>query len=602
MLTGLVVTCLGCYTCLGQWTNQTITLNPGWNAIYLEVQPAFDDCDLVFAGIPVESVWAWNRHFSTVQFIEDAANLIPGQPDWLTWLPADQPARATRNLFTMQAGRAYLIKLKNGATQTAWNVTGQPVVRQIDWLANSFNFVGFPIAPGSAPTFQSFFSGSIAQAGQPAYRLNASGLWELISSPATTSLRAGEAYWVFSQGASSFSSQFQLTLEQRDGLLFGRLLTEQTLRIKNNSPTARSVVVEKLPSQSPPATNFPVLAGPVPLSYYQVDATNHQFGWITLPSQVQKLNLQPGEEWVLRFEVNRPQMADFVPPPSHNGVLYQSLLQVKSDTGVRYLIAVSAEGLKSFPPTASGTGPQVVAPDPRAGLWVGSAVIDRVSQPASISAPTTPVAVGSPLQFRLLVHVDNSGNVRLLQKVLQMFKPGTLKLDPTDPTRTVVEQPGRYVLVTDDARIPQFSGATLRDGQAVARRMSSTAFGFSSPILFAGTGTFGLGTFIAQVSLGYDDRLNPFKHLYHADHNNLDDRFQNKLPEGAESFAINRQIELQFTAQDPDNLTLAGWGDNQLGGNYNETISGLHKQPIHIAGTFRLARASTIGVLNDGLP
>src|SRR5580765_2794861 len=74
---------------LAQWTTQTITLNPGWNAVFLEVQPANDDCDVVFQGVPVESVWAWNRRFSSVQFIQDASKLVPGQPDWLTYLPTD---------------------------------------------------------------------------------------------------------------------------------------------------------------------------------------------------------------------------------------------------------------------------------------------------------------------------------------------------------------------------------------------------------------------------------------------------------------------------------------------------------------------------------
>ena len=106
ILAGLIVTWLGlgCYTGFGQWTNQSITLNPGWNAIYLEVQPAFDDCDVVFAGIPVESVWAWNRRFSTVQFIEDAANLIAGQPDWLTWLPV---RRRSANVFSLMTAQEF---------------------------------------------------------------------------------------------------------------------------------------------------------------------------------------------------------------------------------------------------------------------------------------------------------------------------------------------------------------------------------------------------------------------------------------------------------------------------------------------------------------
>jgi hypothetical protein len=590
--------------CFGQWVTQSITLNPGWNAVFLEVQPANPDCDAVFSGVPVESVWAWNRRFSSVQFIQDASQLVPGQPDWLTYLPADQPARATRNLFAMQGARTYLVKLKTGAVATTWNIVGQPIVRAPDWLPNSYNFVGFNLGTGSTPTFQDFFSGSAAHAGQPVYRLNASGLWTLVSSPSTTSMRAGEALWVFCKGASTFSGPVQVTLDQRDGLLYGRLLTEQTLRIKNNSSTTRTFSVQEVASQAPPSASFPVLAGAVPLSHYKVDATNSQFGWITLPAPLQKVNAQPGEEWVLRLAVNRAQMAPFTPPATNNGVLYQSVLQITDNTGVRVRLSVSSEGLQSYSATAaalgkSGLAKDAVLADPRAGLWVGSASITKVSQPANLTSPTNPLPVGAPLQFRLLVHVDNGGTVRLLQKVLEMFKNGTLKPDPTNPTNYIVDQPGRYVLVTDDSLIPSFTGSTLRDSQPVGRRLSSSAFGFSSPILVSGNGAFGAGSFNCQVNLDYDDPVNPFKHKYHPDHDNLDARFQTKLPEGVESFTVLRQIQLDFTSQDPDNLTIAGWGDNQLGGNYSEVITGLHNQPIYVSGTFRLARASGIGILND---
>ena len=41
-----------------QWATQSIVLEPGWNAVYLEVQPEPRECDAVFAELPVESVWA----------------------------------------------------------------------------------------------------------------------------------------------------------------------------------------------------------------------------------------------------------------------------------------------------------------------------------------------------------------------------------------------------------------------------------------------------------------------------------------------------------------------------------------------------------------
>ena len=472
----------------GQWVTQTITLNPGWNAVYLEVQPANPDCDAAFNGLPVESVWCWNRHFSSVQYIQDPTSLVPGQPDWLTYLPPTHPARVARNLYTLQGGSAYLIKLQAGAGPTVWTLQGAPVVRAPNWLSDSFNLVGFPIAPLGAPTFQSFFSGSAAHAGQPMYQINPAGQWTLVNSPATTTMQAGHAYWVFCKGDSTFSGPVQLTLQQRDGLLYGAVLTEQTLRIKNNSTSVKAVTIQELASLPPPATNSPVLAGPVPLSYLVIDATNHIFGWVSLPGLLQKINMQPGEEWVLQLEVNRPQMATFVPLTNAPGVLYQSVLQVADDNGVRTLIGVSSEGLTRYSTAAARHRLQHgSASDPRAGLWVGSASINAVSQPANSSSPTNPLPVGTPLQFRLLVHVDDSGNARLLQKVLEMFKQGTLVPDPSNPSNNIVNPPGHNVLVTDESLIPQFTGATLSDSTPVGRRLSSAAFGFPQTRRSAGS-------------------------------------------------------------------------------------------------------------------
>jgi len=47
---------LGAAPVPGQWITQTIDLNPGWNAINLEVQPEPRDCDAVFGGLQIESV------------------------------------------------------------------------------------------------------------------------------------------------------------------------------------------------------------------------------------------------------------------------------------------------------------------------------------------------------------------------------------------------------------------------------------------------------------------------------------------------------------------------------------------------------------------
>jgi hypothetical protein len=504
-------------------------------------------------------------------------------------------------LFAIQGGRAYLIKLKPGASALTWNLTGIPVLRQPDWIPDSLNFVGFAVAAGSEPTFATFFAAAPAHTGQPIYRLDALGKWAVVANPSSTSMRRGEAFWVNSKGASTFSGPVGVSTDQVRGLLFARLVIDQTIVIKNLAAVSRTISVQPAASVAPPVTNSPVLAGVVPLSFYVVDTTNKIFGWVQFNSTLQR-TLAPGEEWRLRVEVNRDQMAAFNPPPGANGVLYQSLLRITDGAGVQSWIPVTSEGLTpAAVVSAFDVRGAADTTSPWAGLWVGSATIYKVSQPASISTPLDPKPVGAPLQLRLLVHVDGGGNPRLLQKVLQMAKDAVTKPDPSNPNNIIIVSPASQVLLTDESLTSRFTGATLRDGQPVARRFSSVAFSFSTPVLLSGSGAFGSGSIGCELNLDYDDPLNPFKHRYHPDHDNLNDRFQVKLDEGIESFTVTRQISMEFATQDPDGLTLPGWGDKRVGGNYQETIVGLHNQAIRIAGTFRLNRVSPIAVLNDGL-
>jgi hypothetical protein len=595
-----------------QWTNQTIVLRPGWNSVFLEIQPEPRECDAVFAGVPVESVWAWNRRFSPVQFIQDPEQLIPGQPDWLTYLPTSHLARATMNLFTLQGNRAYLVKLPDNAAQVSWTFSGRPIVRRLEWLADSFNFTGFHVEAVNAPTFQAFFASSPAHAGQRVYRL-VNGVWSLVVSPTVTRLARGEAYWIFCRGQSTYAGPLQVAVEQGYSLDYARILTEQTLTIRNGSATSNTFTIRRLASAPAPDPDTPALAGAVPINFFQMTVAPTQVDaqWLPLPTQLAR-TLGPGQEWNLRLEARRAEMTPFTPPPGVTDALYQSLLELGDGAGSRFLVGVTAHGLTSFVSPGDGlraASAGAPAPHERAGLWVGSVAIGKVNQPANVSAASLPVPTASEFQFRLLVHVDNSGQARLLQKVIEMWKNGTFATDSNG--LQIVDQPGRYVLVTEDRFIPNFTGATLRDGEPVGRRMSSAAFGFRAPIPMAGN--FGSTSDLLQcaVLLDYADELNPFKHRFHPDHNNLDDAAPPQplsvktsaqgLRYTAESSSVRREIRLQFTSTDPENLTLAGFGDDQLAGIYRETITGLHKDPLQIEGVFRLHHASRVGVLNDGL-
>jgi hypothetical protein len=412
-------------------------------------------------------------------------------------------------------------------------------------------------------------------------------------------MRSGEACWMRMNGRFGFTGPLRITLEQSTGLDFGRVLQEQTVRIRNESSTARTVTIRTLSSETPPVDTSPTLAGSVPLAYWVETSTTNFLGWTNLPAVLVRPNLAPGAEWALRLAIRRSDMVPYTGPVGIAGFLYQSLIEITDAPGLTRLVLPVTAGGSSIS-QLTGQAAKTKADMPLTpGLWVGSVVLDKISQPASFT-PLDPQSTPAEFHFRVLLHMDTNGTVRLLQKVLQMWQEGTLKPDPSDPSKYVLDQPGRTVLLTDESlvsQIPRLTGATLRDGTAVGRRLSSAAFGFRSPRTLSVSGD----TLSCTITIGYDDSLNPFKHGYHPDHDNLDERFEEKLPDGVESMTITRQIRFQFTADDPDGFMLAGWGDSQLGGLYGETVTGLHRSTIYSSGRFRLHRASNTGVLNNGL-
>lgn len=165
-----------------------------------------------------------------------------------------------------------------------------------------------------------------------------------------------------------------------------------------------------------------------------------------------------------------------------------------------------------------------------------------------------------------------------------------------DPSLQEVDEPGRYVLITDKNLIGLYSGATNVDGASVGIRYSTVAYDFSAPTM-AFVGNFGPGSEIsASVVVASNLPTNPFLHKYHPDHDNLDANFLNPA---AEAYEVVRNIRFGFVAEDPSGGAVPGWGDSLVGGTFSESITGLHKNPIFTSGQFRLRRVSAVPVLNQ---
>ncbi|HPO12382.1 MAG TPA: hypothetical protein PLI09_02980 [Candidatus Hydrogenedentes bacterium] len=569
-----VAACVG--LCAGvahaEWTTQTIELHPGWNAVFLLVQPAENGCEQVFADVPVKSVWSWVKRFSSVQFLQNPDELLPEMPDWLTYFPPSHPQAFLTDLFALHAGKCYLIEL-DGTEPRTIVLEGKTEIRKIEWIPNSFNLAGFHVNSADPPTFEKYFAGDSALSGQAVYRTLTNGKNEMIGDLAATRLRPGEAYWVYCKGASSFSGPLKVDFDLREGLDYGKDLLEQTLRLKNVSLEERTVTVRLRPSTRPVKSSvkseLPVYGGDVALSFIRLLA------WRPLEEPL-VFPLAPGIEQDLRLAVRRAAMKK----PGLPDAVYESILEVSDDKGSFFEIPVSAK--------AGGD---------TAGLWVGNVKVNAISEAGNAADSVTPTPTASEFTFRIIVHVDESGAGRLLQHVTLMQVQAVREPDPDNPGHYIETAPPRYVLLTNDTLISQYEGISMRDGKLVGRRITAPVFGFRDPVSLTGD----IGTaFEATLTMPYDDALNPFLHRYHPDHDNKDERYSSTLAEGKESFTFERAIRLEFSAEDPDDIDPPEWGDKLLGGIYRETITGVHKRDLHVQGTFLLTRVVDVALLNDG--
>lgn len=701
-----------------EWT-QTFDLVPGWNAIYLHVQPFNTDPEAIFGGLPVRSVWTRGVEPSSVEFIVDPADALRKQRGWLAYVPPQReesigPVLAGNELVSIEGNRAFLIQLDGGPATLS--ITGSPLVPVINWQANRFNLVGFPIDPGNPPTFGSFFAPSDAHRDQPVYRLMADGTWQRVTAVNAEQMRYGEAYWVFSTSGSDFVAPLAVEVPTSSGFDYGFSVGDLLLSMTNRSN--RSVTIGLRDLASPDV---------VPLSYLSIVTTPGpnlgEFQWPELAGTLE-IPATAGAIRSARIAVRRGDFAsDSV----------ASVLAITDGVGSRWLLPVRATtGLGSSAALAGNGGASRFT-----GLWVGGATINRVSQPqigsmepvptngsgnlctggpnegmsctgaadcpgfctltcaggtnqgmactaateasdcpgstctrqprtcdggingglecrtdldcpgstcvapgacvggARIGQPCTVATQGedcpgsscnegsrcdgglnddracsgpadcafrceeagggSEFSMRLLIHVDSAGQVRLLKQVIQMWQNGTTEPDPNDPEILVEATPGRFVLLTDDTLIPSFSGASLRDGVPVGKRLSTAHFDYPGNEL-AMVGDFGgSNTLTATITLAPGFPTNPYRHKFHPDHDNLG-------PQGvtvAEAFEISRDIELDFSATDPTGFNAPDYGFGTVGGTYREEIAGLHRNSIRIAGTFRLRRVALTPELNQ---
>ena len=535
---------------------QVIDLSPGWNAVYLEVTPHERDPASVFDGVPVEMVWAYFPPTGPTEFIADPDEGLWNVPGWHVYLPEHREDAALTNLYAVIAPRAYLIKL-GGDAPVAWTVAGTPAQRAPDWVPGGHTLAGLPVDPDTTVNFGSFFHASPAHRNQPYHRLTPEGAW--VRAHNSTPVNRGEAYWIHTAGPSAYHAPLEAEPGSGATLDFGESGVERTLRLTNHTDWTATVDLG--------VSGFPLLIG---------ESSGGRTSWSAADETT--LEIPAGVERTLRFGLDRSALAG-----EARGVLRVA------GADIVHWIALEAEE-----PASGGAGPQGIGPAgnaPHAGLWIGSVTVDAVSDVNDPGDPAAPRPTPAEFSKRIMVHVDASGVARLLKEAILLWQDGE-----DDPVTGETVVPGRYVLLTDHDLIPNFRGSVLRDGRPFGHRVSAASFDFEGTELEM-RGAFG-DALLADIAVTRELPTNPFRHAFHPDHNHRDAENQ---PLGdtsvgrEEVWPVYREVELVF-----DDAGTTGSSRNRpaANGTYRERLTNLHRDPIHLRGTFELRRVNPIAELN----
>jgi hypothetical protein len=298
---------------------QTLQLQRGWNAVFLEVTPTNTDPATVIHDLPIDIVATFLRADSAVQFIKDPAMIGWKQEGWGVWYAPARPDAFLRTLFALDGNRAYLV---HAGQACVWNLEGYVFHEPVRWKADSFNLVGFCLDPQSPPTFEKFFAGSAAHRHHRIYRLM-DGHWTLVANPTGTVMRAGEALWVHCRGSSDYQGPLSVKLPA------GRQL------VLDEGGQAQVVLANA--ANDPSAVRIETVGpgGGLPLTYVVRGITTGRMDDLPLdlPADHRIPTLEPGEQTALRLRVRHERMT----APSQG-----ALLRFSHECGAQVWVPVMA--------------------------------------------------------------------------------------------------------------------------------------------------------------------------------------------------------------------------------------------------------------------
>jgi hypothetical protein len=368
-LRGFAVALAACFgiTARAQWQTQSMTLKPGWNAVYLHVDASHVSLDTLLGTTgTIDEIWLWQTAVSQLQFITSPQNPTTPNSQWAVW----NRSPGSVDTFTQLLPNAAYLVHNAATTNTVWNLIGKPVLPQYNWTTTGLNFIGFPTPAGAPPSFEKFLDPVPALALDAEIFRYPGGGMSPVPVPALvypgTAVRRGEAFWMRARDYNAYFGPLGVSLQSGGNTIdFGSRLGTYSLRLRNNSDRTNTFTLSLLPSGLAPSGQTGSVGVPPLLIRGPRSATNLAYLHTLLttnqvPSDHQVVLMprgQPGSEVEVVLGLNRSAMSTTV------GERYAGILRF-----------ADANGLSQIDVGVAATV------DDTAGLWVGDASVTQVAQ------------------------------------------------------------------------------------------------------------------------------------------------------------------------------------------------------------------------------
>lgn len=294
---------------------QTVSLQKGWNSVFLQVAPTNSNPSSLFANTPVSMVATYLAASTPVEFVQNPGTIPWKKEGWGVWYAENRPDAFLSSLANVNGNRAYLIHAQQACVL---NIEGSVAFEPVQWKSDSFNFVGFSLDEQSPPTFDKFFAGSPAHRPARIYQL-VNDQWTLVTDPVQRAMKSGEAYWIFCKGGSDFQGPLMTKLVSGREIVFG------------SGGESRLVFINQ--SGDPLNLRVETVSGDLPLAYMMRGVSESSIENIAfdLPAIHSLPVIESGETTALWLKLLREQMTSSS---------QSTLLKISTDNGAQVWIPV----------------------------------------------------------------------------------------------------------------------------------------------------------------------------------------------------------------------------------------------------------------------